>query len=125
MPPLSGYVSQSYLQEVLPRILSLEELWDAAVTEEEEDFCQELAYLLVDTAESYRKLIVVGTPEGIRVVNFMAKILAHEDQEIAKLTLPFWSALQRTAAKRLSRTGEVLDLGAFQEPLTNLLGISS
>lgn len=110
---------------MLPLILNLEELWNAAVAEEEEMFCQELAYLLVDTAESYRKLIVEGTPEGVRVVNFMAKILAHEDQEIAKLTLPFWSVLKRTAAKRLSRSGQALDLEAFQEPLTNLLGTHS
>ncbi|KAG6551513.1 hypothetical protein Mapa_006936 [Marchantia paleacea] len=107
----------SLVQVIVPRIMALKPRFAAAVKaavaekhsqqeigetngydgeDEDEDTMKGMAYLFAEMGESYVDLIASGSNEALMIVEAIAEVTSHPDDNIAAITFNFWHRLSQT-----------------------------
>jgi len=77
------------------KVPELKALYEKALQEEDVDTCRGLTRVLTEIAERYRRLLVEGTPDALRMVEILLLCTSHPDETVAPLTFNFWDQLSR------------------------------
>jgi transportin-3 len=68
--------------------------------EEEEEVTKGMAYLFAEMGESYVDLISSGSSESLMIVEALAEVTSHPDDNIAAITFNFWHRLSLALTNR-------------------------
>ncbi|KAL3676845.1 hypothetical protein R1sor_026793 [Riccia sorocarpa] len=119
--PVDLAAHMSLVQVIVPKIMALKPRFGAAVKaavaekqaqqvigeangydgeEEDEETVKGMAYLFAEMGESYVELIATGTSEALMIVEAIAEVTAHPDDNISAITFTFWHRLSQTLTSR-------------------------
>ncbi|KAL2608832.1 hypothetical protein R1flu_027405 [Riccia fluitans] len=118
--PVDLAAHMSLVQVIVPKIMALKVRFAVAVKtavaekqaqqvigeangydgEEDEETVKGMAYLFAEMGESYVELISTGTNEALMIVEAIAEVTSHPDDNISAITFTFWHRLSQTLTSR-------------------------
>ncbi|KAH9568191.1 hypothetical protein CY35_03G065200 [Sphagnum magellanicum] len=69
-------------------------------SEEDEEITKGMAYLFAEMGESYVDLIATGSSEALLIVEALAEVTSHPDDNISAITFNFWHHLSHALTNR-------------------------
>ncbi|CAM6084292.1 unnamed protein product [Calypogeia fissa] len=95
LPRFSAAVKAARAEKQVEQVLGGETGGAEGEDEEDEEITKGMAYLFADMGEAYVDLIANGSAESLMIVEAIAEVTSHPDDNIAAMTFNFWNRLSR------------------------------